>query len=174
MLPGPCRQLSALPSTKPSSFHIAHWKIPKGFFPMGTWPSEDPYHGPSGWEWKAFHAAHLHTLNLLTQGCKGLKCFTAKCHRWSFLGEYIAWKIHGMELLWGWILKQTSSMYFSSSVKCSNVTAPSSSVSKLCFISNSEVSYGDSKAQESCLEKEWELQISLFIKDNLGDNIMKD
>lgn len=64
-------------------------------------------------------------------------------------------------------------VHFSLSVQCSNVTAPSSLFSKLCFISVSEVSYGDSKTQESSLEKEQELQISLFIKYILGDNIMK-
>lgn len=38
---------------------------------------------------------------------------------------------------------------------------------------NLEVAHRDNKAEESCLEKERELQASLLIKDILGGNIMK-
>lgn len=38
---------------------------------------------------------------------------------------------------------------------------------------NLEVAHGESKTEESCLEKERELQVSLFIKDVLGGNVMK-
>lgn len=38
---------------------------------------------------------------------------------------------------------------------------------------NLEVAHRDHKAEESCLEKERELQVALFIEDILGGNVMK-
>lgn len=174
MLPAGRTSQAALcpPQHKPRQLPCSSLKNPKGISPRGLLPLRGLL-GGSGKPCTLLISIHWICLP------RDIKAWSAS--QPSAIGDLSLRNIQpGKFMGWscceGGVLKQTGSMYFSLSVQCSNVTAPCSLLSKLCFISNSEVSCGESKVQESCLEKEWELQIPLFIKDILGDNeiVMKD